>query len=158
MKSTDMNVFGVDVPTWLSAPFYAVLALMQLGAGLAYATNEAVNTVATPIGAKIDVITVLAIASPLVTISLGWIHAYLSHKGKIRRLEWEIEESRDRRLAEARWKGVEARIVMLERGIKCERSDCPIIEVAEGKRPYDDLPFGKIVKDAKPHEDTVDLA
>ena len=156
MRNTDISVFGMDVPTWLSAPFYAVLAIMQLGAGVVYATAE---TAKSGMGeSRIDVITVLAVASPFVTISLGGIHAYLSHKGKIRRLEWEIEESRDRRLAEARWKGVEARIVMLERGIQCERSDCPIIEVAEGKRPYDDLPFGKVVKDARPHEDTVDLA
>ena len=156
MRNTDISVFGMDVPTWLSAPFYAVLALMQLGAGVVYATAE---TAKSGMGeSRIDVITVLAVASPFVTISLGGIHAYLSHKGKIRRLEWEIEESRDKRIAEARWKGVEASIAMLKNGIKCERRDCPVIEVAEGKRPYDDLPFGKIVKDAKPHEDTVDLS
>ena len=155
MKSTDIQIGGVDVPTWLSAPFYGILAIMQMGAGVAYATAETAK--ASMGGSRIDVITVLAVASPFVTISLGGIHAYLSHKGKIRRLDWEIEESRARRISDERWRAVEARIAMLEKGVPCEHADCPVIATAQGKLPYDGIPFGKPVKQAKPQEDTVDL-
>lgn len=143
------------VPNWLKGIFFAFLSVLQLGAGLAYAEAPAVEKTE---GFRIDAITAVALASPVVTLAIGAMTIVSRHRITERQMDYERIHDQSEQDIEARQKAVEVRLTLLEKGIPCEHADCPIVEIATGKRDWSKLPPLKPnPATAKPNEDTVDI-
>lgn len=137
------------VPDWMKAVFFGFLSLFQLGAGIAYAETPKQMQSG---GFKVDAITVVALASPFVTLAIGAMTIVSRHRITERQMDSDRDHDRLRQDIDARQKAIEVRLSLLERGIPCEHDDCPVVEVATGKRPWDRLPPMR-----KPDEPTVDM-
>jgi hypothetical protein len=156
IESPVVSTFGMGASPWIAGAFYSGLAMLQLGTGVAYAADKSVPV--EPGGAfKVDVIAVTAIASSVVTLFLGLAHAYSAFLSRKSRDEIEREERRFKAQMELRWKAVEARLVLLKNGLRCEEPKCPIVATVKGEVDFDAIPFGKPVKDAKNDDKTVDI-
>ena len=143
------------VPDWLKGAFFAALSVFQLGAGLAYAEAPKVEKTE---GYRIDAITAVALASPVVTLAIGAMTIVSRHRITERQMDYERAHDQSEQDIEARQKAMEVRMALLEKGIPCENENCPIVEVAIGKRDWSKLPPLKPnPATAKPSDDTVDL-
>jgi len=123
-------------PDWMKRLFFGALALLQTGAGFAYAQA--------PKGAeggfRVDAITVMALASPVVTLIIGGMTIVSKQHITERQMELESRHGDREQEINARQKALDIRLALLERGIPCEHKDCPVVEVATGKRRWDQLP------------------
>lgn len=150
-------VSGVDTVDWLRGALVAVVSVIQLGIGVVYATadepteqNKALPTSvaaapadaepAAAVSSRSVAVTVIALASPCVTFLIGALAIVSKHRITEYRLDMDERHDRRDRDFEARQKAVEVRLALLAKGIPCEHEDCPVVEVATGKRPWDELP------------------
>jgi hypothetical protein len=143
----------------------SMISVFQLGVGIAYAKTPGLPETG---GYRLDAITFVALASPFVTISIGCMGILSKFWSAKMKMDHESQHDKREQEIEARQKAIEIRMDLLDRGVPCEHADCPIVEIAAGKRPWDTLPplrkpntvpLGDkpTPADAKPQEDTVDL-
>lgn len=161
MTATERSAWEATtrIPTWLVLIFYGSLATLQFGAGVAHAAQTQHVTTES----HVQVLSIIAVGSSVVTAMLGGLHAWLNHQGKLKRLDLEIAEAANDRIDKMRLAAIDKRLHLLERGIPCENADCPVIQVLQGDRPWDTLPPLKKPclhpnpATAKPGDDTVDV-
>lgn len=166
MQNADPDMaFFTYAPMWMKTAAFGAVSAFQLSVGVAYANAPSIPEAS---GFHLDARTFVALASPCVTIAIGGM-ALLSKfwSAKIK-MDHESQHDRREQEIEARQKAIEVRMDLLDRGVPCEHANCPIIEIAAGKREWDTLPplkrppfdgfrFTPRASDAKPSEDTVDL-
>jgi hypothetical protein len=153
-------------PLWMKTAVVSMISVFQLGVGIAYANTPGMPETG---GYRLDAITFVALASPFVTISIGCMGILSKFWSTKMKMDHESQHDKREQEIEARQKAIEIRMDLLDRGVPCEVPNCPIYEIAAGKLAWDTLPplrkpntfpLGDkpTPADAKPHEDTVDLA
>lgn len=113
------------VPGWLKGVFVSVLSFFQFGAGIAYASVPA--TASNPSGIRVDAITVVALASPFVTLAIGAMTIASRHRITARQMELESRHGDREQGIKAHQMELDFRLKVLERGIKCNLDGCPIV-------------------------------
>ena len=85
-------------------------------------------------------LTIVAIASPFVTLLIGALTIVSKHRITEHQLDLESAHDNKAQEIDARKKALEVRLALLERGIPCEHADCPVVQISTGQRPWDVLP------------------
>lgn len=116
------------IPGWLKGVFVSVLSLFQFGAGIAYASAPA--TTSSTSGFRVDAITVVALASPFVTLAIGAMTIVSRHRITARQMELESRHGDREQDIKAHQMDLDFRLKVLERGSKCDLAGCPIVKVA----------------------------
>ena len=147
---------SMDIVDWLRSLLVAAVSIVQAGVGIAYvsvddtipqaappppvAASEPSPHVSQAASSRSMALTVIALASPCVTLLIGALA--IASKHRITEHQLDLGEQHDKRDKEfeARRKAIEVRLALLEKGIPCEHEDCPVIQVATGQRPWDELP------------------
>jgi len=147
-------LFVKPVAQWTTTAVYSLLFVVSSGTGVAYAA--AGNVAPERQMVKMDIITITAVLTAAVTLIASLANAAGTYRITIEKTRLDAEERQFNRTMELRLKTFEARVNLAKAGITCNVVECPITGEI-GLPVGNESPIHQAVKEADPHEPTVDL-